>query len=190
MRPLFVVLALLPTVAAAAIAPWVRIRFSPESESFAEAAREYQSLWEAEGSRIIAAMEHVSGLTFPEREIQAVVYEGISRSGSAGSPMRMRASYPAATKQATLIHELGHRHLAQLWRRPPGLDEHRVLFLVLYDVWERLYGKGFADAQVEVEKRRRGVYDYAAAWEWALAQSPEERTKRFSEIVRENQGSR
>jgi hypothetical protein len=188
MRPLFVALALLLPVGAASIAPWVSIRFSPESEPFAEAAKEYQSLWEAEGSRIIAAMEHVSGLTFPEREIKAVVYEGISQAGSGGRPMRMRASYPAATKKATLIHELGHRHLAQLRRRPPGVDEHRVLFLVLYDVWEQLYGKGFADEQVEVEKRRRGVYDYAAAWVWALAQSPEERATRFSAMVRENQG--
>jgi hypothetical protein len=64
------------------------------------------------------------------------------------------------------------------------LDEHRVLFLILYDVWERLYGKGFADEQVEVEKRRRGVYDYAAAWEWALAQSQEERATRSSSAVR------
>jgi hypothetical protein len=190
MTSLFVAVALVLTVAAASLAPGVSIRFSPESESFAEAARAYQSLWEAEGSRIIAAMEHVSRLTFPEREIQVVVYEGISQSGSAGRPMRMRASYPAATTQATLIHELGHRHLAQSRRSPPGLDEHRVLFLILYDVWERLYGKGFADEQVEVEKRRRGVYDYAPAWAWAWAQSPEERATRFSVMVRENQGER
>ena len=68
------------------------------------------------------------------------------------------------------------------------MDEHRVLFLFLYDVWERLYGQGFADAQVVVEKKRRGVYDYEAAWTWALAQSKEERAQRFKEIVRENQG--
>jgi hypothetical protein len=88
--------------------------------------------------------------------------------------MRMRASYPPETKEATFIHELGHRHLAQLKWRSPELDEHRVLFLVLYDVWESLYGQGFADEQVEVEKRRQGVYDYKTAWEWALAQSPED----------------
>jgi hypothetical protein len=190
MRPLSVAAVLLLTVAASSRAQGLRIHFSPESEPFAEAAREYQSLWEAEGSRIIAAMEHVSGLKFPEPAIEAVVYEGISRSGSAGSPMRLRASYPVATKKATLIHELGHRHLAQLRRRPPGLDEHRVLFLFLYDVWETLDGKEFADEQVKIEKPRRGVYDCEAAWEWALAQSQEERTKRFSEIVRENQHGR
>jgi hypothetical protein len=135
-------------------------------------------------------MEHVSGLKFPEQAIEAVVYEGISRSGSEGSPMRMRASDPVATRKATLIPELGHRHLAQPRRRPPGVDEHRVLFLFLYDVWEKLEGNGIADAQVAVEKRRRGVYDYEAAWEWVLAQSQEERTKRFSEMVRGNQRGR
>ena len=98
MRQLSVAVALLLTVAASSIAQGLRIHFSPESEPFAEAAREYQSLWEAEGSRIVAAMEHVSGLKFPEQEIDAVVYEGISRSGSVGCPMRMRASYPVATK--------------------------------------------------------------------------------------------
>ena len=66
-------------------------------------------------------------------------------------------------------------------------DEHRVLFLVLYDVWEHLYGKGYADKQVEVEKRRQGRYDYKTAWEWALAQSQEERAKRFQAILRGNE---
>jgi hypothetical protein len=68
------------------------------------------------------------------------------------------------------------------------LDEHRLLFLFLYDIWERLYGKGFAEEQVEVEKKRKGVYDYEAAWAWALAQSKEERAQRFKEIVGKNQG--
>jgi hypothetical protein len=165
----------------------VSIRVAPEAERFEEAAREYQALWEAEGDRMIEALESVAELNFPESAIEAVVYEGISRSGSAGSPMRMRASDPAGAKKATLIHELGHRHLAQLTRRPPELDEHRVLFLLLYDVWERLYGKGFAAEQVEVEKRRQGVYDDKAAWEWALSQSREERAKRFQEVIRANQ---
>jgi len=165
----------------------VRMRFSPASEQFAEATRAYQVLWEAEGPSMIAALERVSGLRFPEREMEAIVYEGISWAGAVGSPMRMRASYPPETKKATLLHELGHRHLAQVKRRPPELDEHRVLFLILYDVWAHLYGKGFADEQVEVEKRRQGRYDYKTAWEWALAQSPEERAKRFQAILRDQE---
>jgi hypothetical protein len=179
MRPLSVAVALLLTVAASSRAQGLRIHFSPESEPFAEAAREYQSLWEAEGSRIIAAMEHASGLKFPEQEIEAVVYEGISRSGSVGSPMSMRASYPVATKKATLIHELGHRLQSPLFRQQD--EEHGPLFLWLYDVWVALYGKEFADAQVLVEKRRRGPYQ--RAWDEALALSPGERAKRWRAVV-------
>jgi len=126
----------------------VSIRFFHESEQFAEAAREDQSVWEAEGDRIIEALEHVSGLKITERESQAVVYEGISRAGLRGAPMRIRASDPAETKKATLIHELGHRYIMQLRWRPSELDEHRGLFLFLYDVWKILYGQGFAEAQV------------------------------------------
>ena len=127
-------------------------------------------------------MEHVSGLTFPEPEIEAVVYEGISRSGSAGSPMRLRASDPAATKKATLIHELGHRLQSPLFRKED--EEHGPLFLWLYDTWIELYGREFADAQVAVEKRRRGPYP--AAWDEALALSPRQRAERWEAIV-ENQ---
>jgi hypothetical protein len=63
-----------------------------------------------------------------------------------------------------------------------------ILFLFLYYVWERLYGQEFAEEQVAVEKKRKGVYDYEAAWAWALAQSKEERVQRFKEIVGKNQG--
>ena len=141
MIQLFVAVALLLTVATSSTAQRVSIRFSPELEQFAEAARDYQSLWEAEGDRIIEALEHVSGLKVSEREIQVVVYEGISRAGSRGAPMRMWASYLAGTKKATLIHELGHRHIVQLRWRPSALDEHRVLFLFLYDVWRGSTGR-------------------------------------------------
>lgn len=165
----------------------VSLRFSPESEKFTTAAKEYQALWDAEGDKIIKAMESVSGLKFPESKIEVVVYEEISRAGVVRSPMKMRASYPADTKKATLIHELGHRHIAQLKRRPADLDEHHVLFLFLYDVWEELYGKRFAEEQVAVEKERKGTYDYESAWEWALALGKEARARRFKEIVRENQ---
>jgi hypothetical protein len=173
------------TVSLSSKAQHVKIRFSPDSEPLAAAAKEYQALWRAEGDKIVKAMEQVSGLKFKESEIEAGVFEGVSYSGYPGrSPMRMRASYPADTKKATLIHELGHRHLAQLEKRPADIDEHRVLFLFLYDVWEKLYGKEFADAQVEVEKKRRGIYP--EAWQWALSMSKKEREKKFEEIVKEN----
>jgi hypothetical protein len=41
-----------------------------------------------------------------------------------------------------------------------------VLYLFLYDVWESLWGKNFADRQVEIESGRTGLYDYKTAWKW------------------------
>jgi hypothetical protein len=75
---------------------------------------------------------------------------------------------------------------AQLRTRPPDVDEHRLLFLFLYEVWESLGGKEFADRQVVVESGRKGIYHYETAWKWALALSKEQRASRFAEIVRVN----
>jgi hypothetical protein len=164
----------------------IKLNFSPESERFAEATKQYQGIWNAEGSKMIEAMERVTGLRFLETEIAVIVFEGASSSGFGAKPMKLRASYPEEVKKATLIHELGHRLNGQLKNRPKEIDEHRILFLYLYDVWTKLYGRDFADRMVEVEKRRKGLYDYEAAWNWALSLSEEERAARFKEIVKSN----
>ena len=98
--------------------------------------------------------------------------------------MKLRASYPEGVKKATLAHELGHRLNSQLTNRPKEMDEHRILFLYLYDVWTKLYGKRFADEMVEVEKKRKGLYDYETAWEWALSMSESERAAKLKEVIR------
>jgi hypothetical protein len=59
-------------------APPVQVRFEPESAKFEQAAAEYDALWKAEGGRIVDEMERIAGLTFAEREIRAVVFEGVS----------------------------------------------------------------------------------------------------------------
>jgi hypothetical protein len=51
-------------------APHVSIRFAPGSEQFAAAARAYQALWEAEGTKMIVALVRISILPFPECEVQ------------------------------------------------------------------------------------------------------------------------
>ena len=182
MKKTFLVAAVVLTTVAFAAAQRVNLKFDSESEQFKESAMEYTTIWKAEGDKIIAAMEKVSGIRFEETDIRAIVYEGVSWSGRRGSsPMKMRASYPRDTKKATLVHELGHRHIAELYIENPEIDEHRALFLFLYDVWTELYGKDFADAQVAVEKRRRGVYP--EAWDWALAMTRAGRDKTFRGIV-------
>jgi len=51
-----------------------------------------------------------------------------------------------------------------------------------------LYGKSFADEMVEVEKKRKGLYDYESAWVWALSLSERERAAKFQVVVRMNAG--
>jgi len=161
----------------------VAIRFEPESptDAFVKAAAEYDAVWKTEGDRIVEAMERITGLRFEEREIKAVVYEGVSFSGSGNTPLRLRASYPAEVKKATLVHEILHRMLGRV-KTTSDIDEHRKLFLVLYDIWVALDGKEFADRNVAVESGRRGLYDYESAWKWALRMSAEERAAKFKTL--------
>ena len=165
--------------------PRVTMHFEPQSptDAFIKAAAEYDALWKAEGDRMIDAMERATGVRFNERNIKAVIYEAASFSGLGDRPMRLRASYPADVKKATLVHELLHRMLHEI-KTTAEIDEHRKLFLVLYDIWVALYGKEFADRNVAVESQRKGLYDYDSAWKWALAMSAEERAVRFQTLRR------
>jgi hypothetical protein len=163
----------------------VELRFVPASDDFAAAVRDYEQIWAADGARIVAAMEQVSGLSFvyehfADTSITATVLEKPSSSGFRDrSGMELRASYPPDTKRATLIHELGHRLMAGLYRRDE--EEHGALFLWVYDVWVALYGKIFADEQVVVERRRRGPY--TQAWDEAMRLTAEERAARWRAIL-------
>ena len=157
------------------------IAFEPESPRFAAATDEYRQIWTAEGKRIAATMERVSGVTFPTGSIDVIVGEVRPMTGFGGRQMWLRASYPADYKTATLIHELGHV-LAGRLPRPGGLDDHRVLYLFLYDVWTDLYGRDYADRMVAIESAARRTYDYAAAWRWALAMGREKRQQRLAAL--------
>jgi hypothetical protein len=156
------------------------LEFRAQSDSFATARDEYDAIWRAEGRRIVATMERVSGLRFDsppyaDTSIVAVVFEGVSNSGFRDDPMHLRASYPPDTKKATLVHELGHRLQVGVARQ--NEDEHEILFLWLYDTWVALWGRQFADAQVLVERARRGPYP--KAWDAALALDSAGRAVRF-----------
>jgi len=164
----------------------VSMTFTPQERKFTAAAEAYQRLWAGEGSTIVEAMERGSGLAFLETHVKAVIFEGPSYSGAGDLPMYLRASYPADVKKAALVHEHGHRLIAQLTKRPADLDEHRVLDLFLYDVWESLWGRAFADEQVTIESGRTGLADYKAAWKWALSMSKSDRASRFADIVKAN----
>jgi hypothetical protein len=159
------------------------VSFTPVSPEYAEAAGDYRRLWQAEGDRIVAAMEAATGLTFPDARVDVIVSEGRPMASFDGRLIRLRASYSPAYKKATLAHELGHR-LAVGLPRGAGLDEHRLLYLFLYDVWTDLYGRDFADRMVAIERRIPGGYDYDSAWTWALAMTREQRQARLAALRR------
>ena len=164
----------------------VSMTFTPQDQTFADAAEAYRRVWVEEGTKIIDAMERGTGLTYLEKQVNAVIFEGVSTAGGGDRPMYLRASYPPDVKRAALVHEHGHRLIAQLTVRPSDLDEHRVLDLFLYDVWTSLWGRDFADQQVVIESGRTGLYDYETAWTWALSLGKEQRASRFAAIVSAN----
>lgn len=153
--------------------------FTPVDPGFAPAAREYRTLWEEDGARIVAAMERATGLPFPGEPIDAIVSQGRPMASFDGRTIRLRAGYSPAYKKATLVHEIGHR-LAFTFPRGSGLDDHRLLYLFLYDVWADLYGRDFADRMAGIERRIGPAYD--EAWSWALAMTREERQARLAAI--------
>ncbi len=163
------------------------LRFVPVQPSFAPAAAEYARIWKSDGERIAATLETVSGLRFPETGIDAIVSEARPMTSYDGRLIRLRAGYSPDYKKATLVHELGHR-LALTLKRRDGLDDHRLLYLFLYDAWTDLYGKDFADRMVAIERRIPGGFDYDSAWTWALSRSREQRQARLR-ALRGEEGS-
>lgn len=159
-------------LASAAAAP--PLSFVPVQPAFRASADTYQARWEAEGERIVAALESAAGIPFPEEPIEVLIRDGAPMTSFDGRTIRLRAGYSIEAWRATMTHELGHR-LAQMLGRVPGIDDHRVLYLFLYDTLTELYGRDFAEHAVRVERRFADVYDYDAAWRWALAMTRAER---------------
>ena len=154
------------------------ISFTPTRPDFTGGAAEYAEIWRTDGARIVQSLEAASELDFPGTAIDTIVSEDRPMMSFDGRSMRLRATYSADYKKATLVHELGHR-LAFMLKPHSGLDDHRILYLFLYDAWSELYGRDFADRMVAIERRIPGDYDYDAAWTWALRQSREERQERL-----------
>jgi len=170
-----------------------------EHSAFAEAARRF---WESDGVRIVKTMERVSGLRFRDSAITVIMLPKAGSSGAGGtssSPLRVDIRYPIPM---SLIHELGHRLSHQLlvmdesaptYSKLPaelntgnaGLDGHKLLYLYLYDVWERLYGTAVADRWRDIE---RGWADLGFgfirdAWDWADSLGRDRRAAKMREIV-------
>jgi hypothetical protein len=149
-------------------------------------ARTYRAIWDEFGERIVAAFEAVTCLPFSEPRIPAIVANDVSHSGGPAHPMQLRATYGRAVKQATLVHELGHRHLWQLAERLDGIDGHMTLYLVLDRVWAQVWGEDFAAQRIRGESDWLASYDYGKAWRWAAGLKRDERTKLWNQLLAMN----
>ena len=148
--------------------------------------RTYRAIWDEFGERIVAAFEAVTCLPFSEPHIPAVVANDVSHSGGPAHPMQLRATYGRAVKQATLVHELGHRHLWQLAERLDGIDGHMTLYLVLDRVWAQVWGEDFAAQRIQGESEWLASYDYGEAWRWARGLTGDERTRLWNQLLAMN----
>lgn len=180
---LLLIAAVLATSAARAQVAVEFVAYSPADEWD---TRTYRAIWAEFGERIVHAFETVTCLPFAESSVSAVVAEDVSHSGGPAHPMQLRASYVRSVKQATLVHELGHRHLWQLEKRLENVDGHKTLFLVLDRVWAHVWGEEFAKQAIEREMTWQASYDYAAAWRWARSLGPRERQRLWNELLAMN----
>jgi hypothetical protein len=174
---------LVATLLGARSAVAVEIEFVAQSAADRWDTRTYGAIWAEYGERIVSAFEAVTCLPFAEPRIGAVVAEDVSHSGGPGHPMQLRGSYTRAMKQATLVHELGHRHLWQLAERLDGVDGHMTLYLVLDEVWTRVWGEQFAKERVADESGWRASYDYGPAWSWSRSLPRSERARLWNELL-------
>ncbi len=163
----------------------MKINFHPEYDnpSFIDAAKEYSDIWKSEGEMIVSMLEQISQLRFIEKSINALVFEGTSYS----HPLQLRASNLRQAKKATLVHELSHRicfgNKVGLIDRSEDrkLGAHKVIFLILYDALDALYGEEFAIQNVEDERKYGDAYQ--KAWDFALCMNKKERANTFASLL-------
>lgn len=161
----------------------IELRFLAATAAHESAARAYRAIWEADGARILEAFEAATCLPFAERDVAAIVDDAVSHSGGPEHPMSLRASYGQDVKRATLVHELGHRHLWQLAERLDDLDGHETLFLILDRVWAAVWGEDFAAERVRDESSWLASYDYGAAWQRVRSLARDERVLLWNRLL-------
>jgi hypothetical protein len=175
-------LVLLPLIASLLSAAAPQVRFHAAGPEFEAATGEYRRIWDEEGARIAAALERAAGVSFPPNAIEALISLAPPMMAYDGRTLRLRASYSPSYKRATLVHELGHR-LSFVFPRTGEIDDHRLLYLFLYDAWTDLYGRDFAERMAGIESSIPGPYDYAEAWRWALSMTREQRQARLRALL-------
>jgi hypothetical protein len=161
----------------------MKINFFPESNhlDYIKAALEYEMIWKKNGKKILTLIKKYSGLNFKTKTINALTYGDISYS----SPLILESNLPKNIKEGVLVHELLHRLLAEndyyLPNKNFTIEVHRIINLILFDIWEELFGYKKAKNNQKHEIGY-GCLDYKKAWNWALSFPKEQRREKFEEM--------
>jgi hypothetical protein len=170
------------------------IKFYPDSDfwDLRESTRTYRELWKKKGKKVTKSIEKISGLKFRETFINAVVF--LAKFPSQSFPLSLRGDIADKMKLPILVHELCHRimvgnHIRLLKNKVKNeqeaiLERHKVVDIILYDIWVEIFGRKYTDEIVQSESAIQKTGVYKKAWNWALKFTEKERAKRFSEIVK------
>lgn len=148
----------------------------------------YMFIWENYGKRIIKVSEKVSVLKFDSGETEALVSNERSKSSS----LTLSSYYKSSGKRVILVHELLHQLLHSNGIAAFKIGEnrteiHKVLYLILYDILNGVYGEKLANWAENFETKGLDSESYKKAWEWALPFSKEGRRAKFQEFVKKAQ---
>ncbi|HJQ09147.1 MAG TPA: hypothetical protein VJ836_06730 [Candidatus Saccharimonadales bacterium] len=167
-----------------------RIRFLPQGEGFDTklAAFGYESIWQAEGQRLIKAYYNLTNLRFWYKKMTVLVVPSYtSEAGRRYRRMRLSAyKFSQEERLRVLSHELAHRLLLgngiEAYGKTSRFYDHYYIDLFLFDAWVQLYGAETAKQYVEQEQT--GLLDaYGHAWKKSLALSFTERQETLRRII-------
>ena len=161
------------------------IFFHPDSDDalLSRACHAYETLWKTEGEAMCQALEEVTGWSFGERMINAIVYEGRSLS----RPMALRGSYVSWRKKAMLMHELGHRLQSRMLPPPTATGRersrqlHQQLNLFLFPAWVQCLGTEQA-MQAVAEESSLSDSVYRECWGQYIALTPQQRDDALQQL--------
>lgn len=152
---------------------------------------EYAIIWDHEGNHIIETFEKITKLLFNEKKVKVEIGKGDEQGeNSAGKSVKdpMILRYDSRSKIGTLLHELAHRLImehtvfAKCREKFKLDDEHRLIDLFLFEVFESLYGKEAALLRIEYEKTFKDP-KFLESWEWALKLTQIQRSSLLKKII-------
>jgi len=157
----------------------------------------YEKFWSKKGNQVLETIESFSELKFSPHPVQVFIYSGYSFAKNIAREVFLRNTLPPETGKCILIHELCHQllhdngiaqgHFDKTGQVPISekIVAHKLIYLILYDVCESLFGQSLADKSVQFEKgllvNKKHIYE--TAWNYALQFNKGQRANEFRKQI-------